>query len=331
MTEKKNEILENEGIETPVQEVEVTAETVVETTNDATEEAAEMVEEIVAEEKIEVETEAAEEVVAEETPEVEAEATEKVEDEEKVEVVAEKKHKPQFKPTSAEPEEFDWSTLEVGLDAYSVSERDKLANLYNGTLNTVSEKEVLTGTVISLNKREVVVDIGHKSDGIVSVNEFRYNPDLKVGDKVDVYIESLEDKKGQMILSHKQARSTRSWDRVNEALERDEIIKGYIKCRTKGGMIVDVFGIEAFLPGSQIDVKPIRDYDVFVGKTMEFKVVKINNEYRNVVVSHKALIEAELEQQKKDIIGKLEKGQVLEGTVKNITSYGVFIYLGGVD
>ncbi len=228
-------------------------------------------------------------------------------------------------------EEFDWASLEIGQDAYSEKERTNLEDLYNNTLNTVSEKEVLEGTVISLNKREVVVDIGYKSDGIVSLNEFRYNPELKVGDKVDVYIESLEDKKGQMILSHKKARATRSWDRVNEALEKDEIIKGYIKCRTKGGMIVDVFGIEAFLPGSQIDVKPIRDYDVFVGKTMEFKVVKINHEYRNVVVSHKALIEAELEQQKKDIIGKLEKGQVLEGTVKNITSYGVFMDLGGVD
>ena len=228
-------------------------------------------------------------------------------------------------------EEFDWASLETGLNAYSLKERSDLENSYNSTLSTVSEKEVLEGTVISLNKREVVVDIGYKSDGIVSLNEFRYNPDLKVGDKVDVYIESLEDKKGQMILSHKQARSTRSWDRVNEALEKEETIKGYIKCRTKGGMIVDVFGIEAFLPGSQIDVKPIRDYDIFVGKTMEFKVVKINHEYRNVVVSHKALIEAELEQQKKDIIGKLEKGQVLEGTVKNITSYGVFMDLGGVD
>jgi small subunit ribosomal protein S1 len=221
--------------------------------------------------------------------------------------------------------------LKLALTLILYKREDNLENLYNNTLNTVSEKEVLEGTVISLNKREVVVDIGYKSDGIVSLNEFRYNPDLKVGDKVDVYIESLEDKKGQMILSHKQARATRSWDRVNEALEKDEIIKGYIKCRTKGGMIVDVFGIEAFLPGSQIDVKPIRDYDVFVGKTMEFKVVKINHEYRNVVVSHKALIEAELEQQKKEIIGKLEKGQVLEGTVKNITSYGVFMDLGGVD
>jgi len=232
---------------------------------------------------------------------------------------------------NAAAEEFDWASLEVGLDAYSKQERGDLEKMYNDTLNTVSEKEVLEGTVISLNKREVVVDIGYKSDGIVSLNEFRYNPELKIGDKVDVYIESLEDKKGQMILSHKKARATRSWERVNESLENDEIIKGYIKCRTKGGMIVDVFGIEAFLPGSQIDVKPIRDYDVFVGKTMEFKVVKINHEYRNVVVSHKALIEAELEQQKKEIIAKLEKGQVLEGTVKNITSYGVFMDLGGVD
>ncbi len=231
----------------------------------------------------------------------------------------------------AKTEEFDWASLESGRDAYTEKERGNLEDLYNNTLNTVSEKEVLEGTVISLNKREVVVDIGYKSDGIVSLNEFRYNPELKVGDSVDVYIESLEDKKGQMILSHKKARATRSWERVNEALEKDEIIKGYIKCRTKGGMIVDVFGIEAFLPGSQIDVKPIRDYDIFVGKTMEFKVVKINHEYRNVVVSHKALIEAELEQQKKDIIAKLEKGQVLEGIVKNVTSYGVFMDLGGVD
>ncbi|HPE76677.1 MAG TPA: 30S ribosomal protein S1 [Draconibacterium sp.] len=322
MTEKKNENLENEVNEAPVQETEVAAENVAETNSEVAEEVSEVAGES---------TETVEEIVAEEETE---EATEKIEEvtaDEKTEVVAEKKQRAKYKETSAEPDEFDWSSLEVGLDAYSENERDKLSNLYNNTLNTVSEKEVLTGTVISLNKREVVVDIGYKSDGIVSVNEFRYNPDLKVGDKVDVYIESLEDKKGQMILSHKQARATRSWDRVNEALERDEIIKGYIKCRTKGGMIVDVFGIEAFLPGSQIDVKPIRDYDVFVGKTMEFKVVKINNEYRNVVVSHKALIEAELEQQKKDIIGKLEKGQVLEGTVKNITSYGVFMDLGGVD
>jgi len=336
MTEKKNENLETEGIETPEQVENQATETVVQEIAEIEEEEALAEAEIeLADAKEAVESqEIAEEIVAEEITEASEEIADEVVAEEKAETpAAEKKQKSRYQPkeTSAEPEEFDWASLEVGLDAYSVSDRDKLANLYNDTLNTVSEKEVLTGTVISLNKREVVVDIGYKSDGIVSVNEFRYNPDLKVGDKVDVYIESLEDKKGQMILSHKQARSTRSWDRVNEALEKDEIIKGYIKCRTKGGMIVDVFGIEAFLPGSQIDVKPIRDYDVFVGKTMEFKVVKINNEYRNVVVSHKALIEAELEQQKKDIIGKLEKGQVLEGTVKNITSYGVFMDLGGVD
>ncbi len=233
--------------------------------------------------------------------------------------------------TSAEPDEnFDW-------DAYAndsivpASEKEALTQKYAETLSKVGEKEVVEGTVISMNKREVVVNIGYKSDGIISLSEFRYNPELKVGDKVEVYVETQEDKKGQLTLSHKQARALRSWDRVNEALENDEIIKGYVKCRTKGGMIVDVFGIEAFLPGSQIDVKPIRDYDVYVGKTMEFKVVKINQEFKNVVVSHKALIEAELEQQKKDIISKLEKGQVLEGTVKNITSYGVFIDLGGVD
>lgn len=228
-------------------------------------------------------------------------------------------------------DDFDWDSLEEGLDNYSKKRRNELENLYNDTLNTVQEKEVIEGTVISMNKREVVVDIGYKSDGVVSLNEFRYNPDLRVGDKVDVYIESLEDKKGQMSLSHKKARAMRSWEKINQAHDNDEIIKGYIKCRTKGGMIVDALGIEAFLPGSQIDVKPIRDYDVYVGKTMEFKVVKINHEFRNVVVSHKALIEAELELQKKEIISKLEKGQVLEGTVKNITSYGVFIDLGGVD
>ena len=227
-------------------------------------------------------------------------------------------------------EDFNWDAFEQG-ETYTEVSKDDLVKTYDETLNTVKDKEVVMGTVTSMNKREVVVNIGFKSDGVVPMSEFRYNPDLKIGDEVEVYIESQEDKKGQLILSHKKARATRSWDRVNEALEKDEIIKGYIKCRTKGGMIVDVFGIEAFLPGSQIDVKPIRDYDVFVGKTMEFKVVKINQEFKNVVVSHKALIEAELEQQKKEIISKLEKGQVLEGTVKNITSYGVFIDLGGVD
>jgi len=233
-------------------------------------------------------------------------------------------------PKAPVAEIFDWDIYEKG-DTYGDMSKEELEKAYDNTLNTVKDKEVVEGTVISMNKREVVVNIGFKSDGIVSMNEFRYDPDLKVGDKVEVYIENQEDKKGQLILSHKKARATRSWDRVNTALEKDEIIKGFVKCRTKGGMIVDVFGIEAFLPGSQIDVKPIRDYDVFVGKTMEFKVVKINQEFKNVVVSHKALIEAELEQQKKEIIAKLEKGQVLEGTVKNITSYGVFIDLGGVD
>jgi len=227
--------------------------------------------------------------------------------------------------------EFDWEKFETQQDMYSNKERDALINTYDKTLSTISENEVVDGVVVSVSKREVVVNIGYKSDGIVNVNEFRYNPDLKTGDKVEVFVESQEDKSGQLILSHKKARALKSWDRVNQALEENEIVKGYVKCRTKGGMIVDVFGIEAFLPGSQIDVKPIRDYDIYVGKTMEFKVVKINHEFKNVVVSHKALIEAELEVQKKEIISKLEKGQVLEGIVKNITTYGVFIDLGGVD
>ena len=227
-------------------------------------------------------------------------------------------------------EDFDWEAYANG-DSKVETSREAQEEAYNGSLNKVNDHDVVDGTVIAMNKREVVVNIGFKSDGIIPASEFRYNPDLKVGDTVEVYIENQEDKKGQLILSHKKARASRSWDRVNEALEKEEIIKGYVKCRTKGGMIVDVFGIEAFLPGSQIDVKPIRDYDIFVGKTMEFKVVKINQDYKNVVVSHKALIEAELEAQKQEIIGRLEKGQVLEGTVKNITSYGVFIDLGGVD
>ncbi|MDR2534299.1 MAG: 30S ribosomal protein S1 [Tannerellaceae bacterium] len=227
-------------------------------------------------------------------------------------------------------EDFNWESYEKG-DAYGEVSKEDLQKTYDNTLNTVKDREVVVGTVTSMNKREVVVNIGFKSDGVVPMSEFRYNADLKVGDQVEVYIESQEDKKGQLLLSHKKACATRSWDRVNEALAKDEVIKGFIKCRTKGGMIVDVFGIEAFLPGSQIDVKPIRDYDMFVNKTMEFKIVKINQDYKNVVVSHKALIEAELEQQKREIISKLEKGQILEGTVKNITSYGVFIDLGGVD
>src|SRR5574344_1499149 len=225
--------------------------------------------------------------------------------------------------------DFDWDQFENGSSA-DVS-KDELDKAYDETLNKVSEHQVVEGTVISADKKEVIVNIGFKSDGIIPASEFRYNPDLKVGDKVEVYVENQEDKKGQLVLSHKKARLSKSWERVNAALDNQEIIQGYIKCRTKGGMIVDVFGIEAFLPGSQIDVHPIRDYDQFVGKTMEFKVVKINQEFRNVVVSHKALIEAELEAQKKEIISKLEKGQILEGTVKNITSYGVFVDLGGVD
>ena len=225
--------------------------------------------------------------------------------------------------------DFDWDEFENG-SSLSASKED-LQKAYDETLNKIQEHEVVEGTVISVDKKEVVVNIGYKSDGIIPASEFRYNPDLKIGDKVEVYVEDQEDKKGQLVLSHKKARLSQSWEKVNAALENEEVIQGYIKCRTKGGMIVDVFGIEAFLPGSQIDVHPIRDYDVFVGKTMEFKVVKINQEFRNVVVSHKALIEAELEAQKKEIISHLEKGQVLEGTVKNITSYGVFVDLGGVD
>ena len=226
-------------------------------------------------------------------------------------------------------ENFDWEAFEGG--SAEVGEKEQIEKAYGESFKQVAEHEVVEGTVISINKREVLVDIGYKSDGVINANEFRYNPDLKIGDKVEVYIEKEEDKKGQLILSHKKARAKEGWDKINKALESKETVKGFVKFRTKGGMIVDVFGIEAFLPGSQIDVKPIRDYDIFVGKTMEFQVVKINQEYKNVVVSHKALIEAEIEAQKKEIISKLEKGQILEGIVKNITSYGVFIDLGGVD
>jgi small subunit ribosomal protein S1 len=227
--------------------------------------------------------------------------------------------------------DFDWSSIGKKQDNYTAEEKSQFDELYGKSLNTIADLQIIEGVVVSKNNREVVVNIGYKSDGVVALSEFRYNPDLKVGDKVEVFVETTEDVNGQLVLSHKKARANKSWDRVNSALNTDEVIKGYVKCRTKGGLIVDVFGIEAFLPGSQIDVKPIRDYDVYVGKTMEFKVVKINNEFKNVVVSHKALIEAEIESQKRDIISKLEKGQVLEGTVKNITSYGVFVDLGGVD
>ena len=225
--------------------------------------------------------------------------------------------------------DFNWDEFENG--AHAEASKNDLTKAYDETLNKIQEHQVVEGTVISVDKKEVVVNIGYKSDGIIPASEFRYNPDLKPGDKVEVYVENQEDKRGQLVLSHKKARLQKSWENINKALENDEVIQGYIKSRTKGGMIVDVFGIEAFLPGSQIDVHPIRDYDVFVGKTMEFKVVKINQEFRNVVVSHKALIEAELEAQRKEIISHLEKGQILEGTVKNITSYGVFVDLGGVD
>ena len=227
--------------------------------------------------------------------------------------------------------DFDWDSLNDGLEGYSSDERTKLENMYNSTLTSIADHTVIDGVVISKSKKEVVVNIGYKSEGVITASEFRYNPELAAGDTVEVYVENTEDKSGQLVLSHSQARILKAWDRVNDALVTEEIVKGFIKCRTKGGLIVDVFGLEAFLPGSQIDVKPIRDYDVYVNKTMEFKVVKINNEFKNVVVSHKALIEAELEQQKVHIMSKLEKGQVLEGVVKNITSYGVFIDLGGVD
>lgn len=244
-------------------------------------------------------------------------------------VVAESK--PSKTPSAASVQDFDWDSVGKKSSNYSVAERSRLESLYEKSLSSVTEHEVVDGTIVALTTKDAVVNIGYKSDGIVPLSELRYNPDIKIGDHIEVYIESKEDKGGQLLLSHKKARSLKSWDRVNDALENDEIIKGYVKCRTKGGLIVDVFGIEAFLPGSQIDVKPIRDYDIYVGKSMEFKVVKINKEFKNVVVSHKALIEEELEAQKTEIISKLEKGQVLEGTVKNITSYGVFIDLGGVD
>jgi len=317
-----NETVENSAVEATVPEVTEVNE-VVEQPEAVVEEPV-AVEEVVEAVKKEIVVEAAKE---EET--VEAVIEEVVVTEKKVKVA--KSSAVEKVASAVNEEEFDWEAFEGKKPMSGSTSKQSMTEMYDNTLSILQEKECVDGIVISMNKREVVVNIGYKSDGIVSVNEFRYNPNLKVGDKVEVYVETLEDKKGQLTLSHKKARAMRSWDRVNASLENDEIITGFIKCRTKGGMIVDVFGIEAFLPGSQIDVKPIRDYDIYVGKTMEFKVVKINHEFRNVVVSHKALIEAELEQQKKDIISKLEKGQVLEGTVKNITSYGVFIDLGGVD
>ena len=238
--------------------------------------------------------------------------------------------KPSFNASVA-PEDFDWDAFEGGADIYGKNDRKEIQDAYDQTLSKIVENEVVEGTVTAISKREVIVNIGYKSEGVIQAPEFRYNPDLKVGDKVEVYVESAEDRKGQLILSHKKARALKSWDRVNEACNNDEIVKGFIKTRTKGGMIVDVFGIEAFLPGSQIDIKPIRDYDAYVSQTMDFKIVKINQEFRNVVVSHKALLEAEQEARRAELISKLEKGQILEGTVKNITNYGVFVDLGGVD
>jgi small subunit ribosomal protein S1 len=294
----------------------------------------------VVEEKVKEEVKA-EEPAKEEKAEVEVKAEEpateeKTEEPVKEEPVAKEEKKEEKTPEPApvvsnEPPEFDWDSIGKKQDNYTKDEREKLADLYENTLKSIAEHEVIDGTVVSINPREIVVNIGYKSDGIIPFNELRYNPDLKPGDTIEVYVENQEDATGQLVLSHKKARILRSWERINVAFEKEEVINGFVKCRTKGGLIVDVFGIEAFLPGSQIDVKPIRDYDVFVSKTMEFKVVKINQEYKNVVVSHKALIEDELEAQKAEIISKLEKGQVLEGTVKNITSYGVFIDLGGVD
>ena len=246
-------------------------------------------------------------------------------------IVSEIKKEIHFKDTVPVVQEFDWDAIGQNQEKYTDDERRKLEEEYDRTLRAIQDHEVIEGTVVAMNNREVVVNIGFKSDGVIQMNEFRYNPDLKVGDNVEVYVENQEDISGKLLLSHKKARILKSWERINQAYDQQEIIKGYVKSRTKGGLIVDIFGIEAFLPGSQIDVKPIRDYDIFVDKVMEFKVVKINHEYKNVVVSHKALIEDELEAQKAEIIKKLEKGQILEGTVKNITSYGVFIDLGGVD
>ena len=308
---------------------EATAESVV--AEDAPEAVVEeaTAESVVAEEapEVVVEETTAEPVVAEEAPEVVVEeATAEAESEEEPVILAEAPA-----DENVAPEDFDWDAFEAGIEGYSKEDIVKYDEMYDGTLTSITEKEVVSGSVVAITKKEVVVNIGYKSEGVVPINEFRYNPELKIGDPVDLFIEKQEDKTGQLVVSHKRARTHKAWDRVNEVLKTGEVITGFVKCRTKGGLIVDVFGIEAFLPGSQIDVKPIRDYDLYVGKNMEFKVVKINHEFRNVVVSHKALIEAELEQQKKLIIGTLEKGQVLEGTVKNITSYGVFIDLGGVD
>jgi len=323
MTENENIINEEQPVETPVESTKVDEQAdavVVESTGNVTEEVTTVVEHIAEEEVAEI----AQPIALETESEPVVLETES----EPVVQLSKPRFKEKIKP---EPADFDWDAIGKKHEFYSTDERGKLEQLYDKTLSSIGDHEVIDGVVVGKNNREIVVNIGFKSDGVIPVSEFRYNQDLKIGDKVEVYVENQEGQSGQLMLSHKKARILRSWDRINVAFEKEEIINGYVKCRTKGGLIVDVFGIEAFLPGSQIDVKPIRDYDVYVDKTMEFKVVKINQEYKNVVVSHKALIEDELEQQKIEIIGKLEKGQVLEGTVKNITSYGVFIDLGGVD
>ncbi len=325
-SETAAEVTEESVTEEPVVEEAKTEEPVSEETKSETTEKAEEIAEIPSTEVSEV---ADDEAPSTEPSEV---ASEDSKEDEKIDSILEDGEKEEkHVEKTIDVADFDWDSYTSDHDDYTPEERAKLENIFDETLSTVAVNEVVEGSVVSMNKREVVINIGYKSEGIVSLNEFRYNPELQPGDPVEVYVETLEDRTGQLLLSHKKARVLRSWDRVNQAHDQSEIIKGFIKCRTKGGMIVDVFGIEAFLPGSQIDVKPIRDYDVYVGKTMEFKVVKINKEFKNVVVSHKALIEAELEIQKQEIISKLEKGQVLEGTVKNITSYGVFIDLGGVD
>jgi len=269
--------------------------------------------------------------VVENVAETAAEAVETVEEVAAPATEAKPRPKHDFTSAYGSLENFDWDKIDDDGDKYAADEKARLEDLYTKSFKSVDENAVIMGKVVSISSREVVVNIGFKSDGVINASELRYNPDLKIGDEIEVYVESQEDANGQLQLSHKRALILKSWQRVNEAYDNQEIITGYVKGKTKGGLIVDVFGIEAFLPGSQIDVKPIRDYDVFVDKTMEFKVVKINHDYKNVVVSHKALIEAEIEAQKAEIISKLEKGQILEGTVKNITSYGVFIDLGGVD
>jgi small subunit ribosomal protein S1 len=325
---KKTEIDVEEVAEEQLPETETSEATEVVAEEETLLDSQTVQEEVVAE----VETEEAEAIEAEVEAVDEAGQTEdEPQQEEIVATKDDKKSEARKERVMPVPGDFDWDAVGKKREVYSSSERTKLEGLYDKTLSSIGDHEVIDGYVVSKNNREVVVNIGFKSDGVIPVNEFRYNPNLKVGDKVEVYVENQEGPSGQLILSHKKARILRSWDRVNEAFEKEEVINGYVKSRTKGGLIVDVFGIEAFLPGSQIDVKPIRDYDIYVDKTMEFKVVKINQEFKNVVVSHKALIEDELEQQKTEIISKLEKGQVLEGTVKNITSYGVFIDLGGVD